>query len=355
MYSGGIQAIQSLPTMAPARVLERNIRPSRQTREEEEDDGEDEDVEKSLGDDDSDEETESEESRDADGEGDEDVDEQMEGQMSNVSFGVLRKAQEVLLSKKRKRGQDSTTTADAHEEKLQALRARLRQIKDDTAKTVSTPSTQEPRRGSSSRPTDVEGDREEDDDNHSDSDSAPSEEGASTSRTSKHAPMSQTTRHQVTRKRTVISVPKRVVRDPRFDALSQRHTHPGDTDKAYSFLRDYQESEIKDLAAAIRASKSEDEKESLRRTMMSMQNRLRAKDHQKRAQEVLKSHRKEEKEKVLQGKTPFYLKKKELKERTLVEKYKGMKGREREKAMDKKRKKEGQREKRRMPEARRGV
>ena len=55
------------------------------------------------------------------------------------------------------------------------------------------------------------------------------------------------------------------------------------------------------------------------------------------------------------GKNPYYLKKSELKEQALVEKYKGMNGKDREKAIDKKRKKESQKEIKRMPEARRMV
>nr|POE93087.1 rrna biogenesis protein rrp36 [Quercus suber] len=289
--------------MALSKPLERNVRPKRQLDAEDDDESEttlEEDDDMSGGTDRS----ADEDDPDIESGGDSDKsDDQVQEHIRNVSFGALQKAQQVLLSKKRKRDENLMTTSK--DEKLEALRARLRQIKEDKTKNayekpakvgskhISTafPSTADSQAGNADRDTN---------DSDSDTDSAPSEEGASTSRTSKHAPMSQTTRHQVTRKRSVISVPKRTSRDPRFDALSQRPTHAGATDKAYSFLRTYQESEIRDLGAAIQVSRNEEEKDALRRQMMGMQNRLRAKDAQQREQEVLRGHRKEEKERVLQ-------------------------------------------------------
>ena len=103
----------------------------------------------------------------------------------------------------------------------------------------------------------------------------------------------------------------------------------------------------------MKKSKSEDDKIALRRKINSMENKLKAKAAREREQDVVRAHRKEEREKVQQGKTPYHLKKKEIKERALVEKFKGMKGKEREKVMDKKRLRESQKEKKRMPGARR--
>ena len=67
------------------------------------------------------------------------------------------------------------------------------------------------------------------------------------------------------------------------------------------------------------------------------------------------AHKKEEKGRVLEGKKPYFLKEKEVKERALVEKFRGMKGKEREKVVEKRRLKESQREKRGMPRDRRRV
>ncbi|KAK4580503.1 rRNA biogenesis protein rrp36 [Recurvomyces mirabilis] len=335
--------------MAPARLLERNVRVPRQMEDEEDDD-----VDNRLPEDDSDEDDDdlgsgSEQDEDAadDGSDLEGEDDMMNGddvqqQISNVSFGVLRKAQETL-SQKRKRGSDETPE---HDNKLEALRKRLRQIKEQKASATSSEKQQRPARQNDAP--------DASDDEDSGSDSAPSEEGAATkSRSSKHAPAEQTSRHQVTRKRNVIEVPKRAIRDPRFDAFNNHSLHPGNSEKAYGFLDDYQKDEIAELRTAMKQSQSEDDKVALRRKINSMENKLKAKATREREQNVVRAHRKEEREKVEQGKTPYHLKKKEVKERALMEKFKGMKGKEREKVMDKRRLKESQKEKKRMPGARR--
>lgn len=273
----------------------------------------------------------------------------VEQNISNVSFGALKQAQDAI-SRKRKRGSD--TTAD-QEDKLEALRERLRQIRaqregaseftrPDKSAEISLAKAQQAEHGDS-------------EDNSDDSDSAPSEEGAEKSRTSKHAPMSQSSKHQVTRKRVVVDVPKRVVRDPRFDAMQQRHGHPGDSDKAYAFLQDYQKAEVQELKGAMKKTKSEDDKEILKRKVISMENKLKARAAKEREQEIVRKHRKEERDKVQEGKMPYYLKKKDIKERAIVEKFKDMKSKDREKLIEKRRKKEGQKEKKRMPQARRMV
>ena len=268
-------------------------------------------------------------------------DEEVQQQMSRTSFGALKQAHDAL-SKKRKRGSD--TNGD-QEEKLAALRSRLNDLRSK--------SENKQKRKSGNQ---ASGKRTQNEDIEDfDPDSAPSEEEApSKSRTSKHAPAAQSSKHQVTRRRNVIDVPKRTYRDPRFDALhNQPNNLQSNSEKAYAFLTDYQKSEIKDLRAAIKASKNEDEKEMLRRKMVSMENRLKSKAAQEREKEVLRKHRREEREKVEQGKQPFYLKRGDVKKRALEEKFKGMKGKEREKLIERRRKKEGQREKKKMPVARR--
>jgi ribosomal RNA-processing protein 36 len=287
---------------------------------------------------------------DGEGSGNSEVDEEaVEATLSNVSFGALKQAQD-SISKKRKRGSD--TNAD-QEDKLEALRARLRQIKEQKAAETA-PAKKSKRSEPTSKRTTV--DTADSEDDASDSDSGPSEEGAYTkSRSSKHAPGAQSSKYQVTRKRVVVDVPKRVIRDPRFDALQQHSAHTGDSEKAYSFLRDYQKSEMDELRAAIKRTKNEEDKQVLRRKLNSMENKLKSKQAKESQQEVLRKHRREERAKVEQGKTPFYLKQKDIKEQALVEKFKGMKSKDREKLIEKRRKKEGQKEKKRMPEARRMV
>ncbi|KAK1058726.1 rRNA biogenesis protein rrp36 [Friedmanniomyces endolithicus] len=339
--------------MAPARTLERNIRvPKRRYEHEDDVDGgeEDEDMAVDDVDDGEDEESQSDmedeqEKDEGDGEDESELDGDVEQQISSISFGALKQAQDAV-SRKRKRGSDEAPEQD---DKLENLRKRLRQIKEQRA-------------GIQLKPTATTKTARDDPDNSdSDSDSGPSEDEApSKSRTSKHAPAEQTSRHQVTRKRTVVDYPRRVIRDPRFDSIpnqpSTAHQAPnGTADKAYSFLLDYQRTEIDDLKAALKRTKGEDDIYNLRRKINSMENRLKAHAAKEREQAVRSAHKKEEKGRVLEGKKPYFLKEKEVKERALVEKFRGMKGKEREKVVEKRRLKESQREKRGMPRDRRRV
>lgn len=343
--------------MAPARLLDRNIRPAkRQTEEYSDDDVSQEEAggseSEDVGSDASalDEDDRSDLDEDEVAEEDEESVQDPERLLSNVSFGALKHAQD-SLSRKRKRTEDPTPDQDA---KLDALRERLRQLREKKAGKIDGKGKQE--RSAKTRVTAQESAQDEDDvEDQSDSDSdAPSEEAAPTSRGSKHAPMSQSTKNQVTRKRQVIDLPNRKIRDPRFDALHSSAAHPGDSaNKAYAFLHDYQASEVAELKAALKNTKDEHDKETLKRKIGSMENQRRTREAKERQQAVLRAHRKEERAKVEQGKNPYYLKKGELRERALVEKFKRMKGKDREKAVEKRRLRESQKEKKRMPEARR--
>ena len=333
--------------MAPAKLLNRNIRPSRAQLEDDDDfdlsgDGSEGEDAGSAADFDDESGDDGEEAP----EDDEDEEEgAVDGQLEKVSFGALKQAQD-SLSRKRKRKEETNPEND---EKLEKIRERLREIK--RRKESEAEAEGKPKKKQASKKSDKRDEDEHEEDSDSDSDSGPEEVGAK----SKHAPMAQSSRYEVTRKRQVIEVPKMKARDPRFDAMQQRNAHTGNVEKAYGFLAEYQADEIAQLKAALKITKDPFQQDLLKRKIGSMENRIKAKAAKEREQEVLRRHRKEERQKVESGKNPYYLKKSELKEQALVEKYKGMKGKEREKAIDKKRKKESQREIKRMPEARRMV
>ena len=334
--------------MAPAKLLNRNIRPSRVQPEDDDDfdlsgDGSEGEDAGSAADFDDESEADGD---DAPEEDDEDEEEgAVDGQLEKVSFGALKQAQD-SLSRKRKRKEETNPEND---EKLEKIRERLREIK--RRKESEAEAEGKPKKTRAAKKSDKRDEDEHDEDSDSDSDSGPEEVGAK----SKHAPMAQSSRYEVTRKRQVIEVPKMKARDPRFDAMQQRNAHTGNVDKAYGFLAEYQADEIAQLKTALKTTKDPFQQDLLKRKIGSMENRTKAKAAKEREQEVLRRHRKEERQKVESGKNPYYLKKSELKEQALVEKYKGMKGKDREKAIDKKRKKESQKEIKRMPEARRMV
>lgn len=259
--------------------------------------------------------------------------------LNNVSFGALKTAHD-SISRKRKRNVDSSEDQEA---KLAALRQRLRSIKQ-------IPSTRQSKTNRRAATTEQAESISQSD--RSDSDSRQSD--AETTRTrSKHAPTEISSKRQVTRKRQVINVPKQIIRDPRFDAIRQRSDNSGNQDKAYAFLQDYQRSEIEQLKAAMKSAKSQEDKDVLRQQMLAMQNRLKAKEAKERERNIVRKHRKQEGEQVQQGKNPYYLKRSEVKQRALVEKFDSMKSKDRERLMDRRRKKVSQKEKKRMPDARR--
>lgn len=158
----------------------------------------------------------------------------------------------------------------------------------------------------------------------------------------------------VSRKREVVPTVKRDVRDPRFEPL----TGPLDQEKAkkaYSFLDEYRDSEMAELKSSIRQTKDPITKEKLKRALLKMESRKKTQETKEHEQEILRAHRATEKELVKQGKKPFYLKKAEQKKLALMRRFEGMKGKQVDKVIERRRKKKASREKRAMPRGRRAV
>jgi ribosomal RNA-processing protein 36 len=179
-------------------------------------------------------------------------------------------------------------------------------------------------------------------------------------RASKHAPMEQSSKRAVTRRRTVIepsNAPK--ARDPRFDAAVMGHSgagkHPSGG-KAYAFLDEYRASELKELKEQLSKTKNADQKEVLKQQIRSAQDRMRAAANKKRETDVQAEHKKREKQMIREGKkaTPYYLKNSELKKQVLEKKFGEMGSRERGKALERRRKKMASKERKEMPWERRG-
>ena len=172
-------------------------------------------------------------------------------------------------------------------------------------------------------------------------------------RSSKHAPAELSSKKAVSRKREVVPTQKPNHRDPRFEpsntAVDERKTK-----RNYSFLDAYRESEVLELKLAIHKSEDGQGKEKLKRVLLSLESRKKAQHIKKQQQEVLRRHRKVEKEKIEQGKRPFYLKIADQKKMALIERFEGMKGKQVDKVIERRRKKRAAKEKRGMPDMRRG-
>lgn len=175
--------------------------------------------------------------------------------------------------------------------------------------------------------------------------------------------MEMSSKRQVSRRREIIPVKKTAYRDPRFDPLvtgqaGGAHVTPTDEDRArraYAFLDEYRDDEMKQVRAAVRKAKTPAEKEELQRALMSMESRKKARAKRDKERAVVEEHRRREKELVKEGKKaqPFYLKKSEQKKRLLVDQFTGLSERQRDKAIEKKRKKIAGKEKKNMPMERR--
>ncbi|OAG10999.1 DUF947-domain-containing protein [Paraphaeosphaeria sporulosa] len=272
-----------------------------------------------------------------------DAEEEAKAQMSKVSFGALAKAQDALSAdRKRKRGDESSKS---QEDKLQALRQRLQEIK--AAKLAQGGGLQPKPKAKKARPTKDEEDKEEDDDSASDSDAAPA------ARSSKHAPAVQTSKKAVSRKRQVVDAKKPKFRDPRFDIGAPPDENT--VQHRYAFLNDYKKSEMNDLRDAIKKTKNEADKEKLKKKLMSMESQMKAQRNKDQQQDVIREHKKKERELVKQGKQPFYLKKSEQKKIALVERFQKMKSKDRDRAIERRRKKATAKERKNMPDERRAV
>ena len=149
-------------------------------------------------------------------------------------------------------------------------------------------------------------------------------------------------------------VPKIESRDPRFESLSGA-VNELQMKKNYAFLDSYRDSEMSELKSAIRKTKDPDAKEKLKRALLSMESREKVQLAREKEQEVLRKHRKNERELIQQGKKPFYLKRTEQKKIALVERFEGMKGRQADKVIERRRKKKAAKERKGMPEERRGA
>ncbi|KPV73873.1 uncharacterized protein RHOBADRAFT_45165 [Rhodotorula graminis WP1] len=177
-------------------------------------------------------------------------------------------------------------------------------------------------------------------------------------RSNKHAPTEMSAKRPVSRVRQVVETQTLHARDPRFDALSGS-VNPHLFKQSYGFLADKQRAELDTMrktAAQARRNRAlpEEEKERIEEALRRMENRDVTRKMKEREQEAMKSWKKEEQDKRAQGKKAFYLKESERKKLFLKAKFDELSTDKRKlhKAIDKKRKKTAQKEKKAMPNMR---
>ncbi|KAL9123304.1 MAG: hypothetical protein Q9187_000143 [Circinaria calcarea] len=172
------------------------------------------------------------------------------------------------------------------------------------------------------------------------------------SRQSRHAPAEFSSKKAVSRKREVIPIRRVSYRDPRFEPLSGPLV-PEKIKRNYSFLDSYRTSEIASLKTTLHNTKDPSARESLRKTLLSMESQEKARAAKEAQQEIIREHRKKEKEAIEKGKQPFYLKKGEQKKLALVKRFEGLGDKKAERVIERRRRKKAGRERKGMPFERR--
>eukprot|EP00184_Porphyridium_aerugineum_P001302 CAMPEP_0184699178 /NCGR_PEP_ID=MMETSP0313-20130426/5542_1 /TAXON_ID=2792 /ORGANISM="Porphyridium aerugineum, Strain SAG 1380-2" /LENGTH=294 /DNA_ID=CAMNT_0027158225 /DNA_START=45 /DNA_END=929 /DNA_ORIENTATION=- len=137
--------------------------------------------------------------------------------------------------------------------------------------------------------------------------------------------------------------------DPRFEEytgpLSQKHIR-----NVYSFVEDIRDQEKENLRKVMKKTKSSEEVEGLARELQSMESEDRRRRDKMRQQGIIDERISKEKELVKQGKTPYFLKSKDIKEIVAQDRYNQLrKSGNLKKYIEKKRKSNASKDRRLLP------
>ncbi|KAL0631735.1 rRNA biogenesis protein rrp36 [Maublancomyces gigas] len=253
----------------------------------------------------------------------EDEEEPAQEAISKISFGALAKAQKAISSSSSK-ATPTTTSAD----RIAAVKSQLAALKGANATPLN--STEKEKKARKTR--------------------------EELKRSSKHAPQEITSKRAVTRRREIVApilTAATQPRDPRFDDAVKGVFDERVFKKNYGFLEDYREDEMKALKQEMTKTKDEGRKEELKKMVVSMQSKKQQQERKDRTVELVREHKKKEREAIKQGKKPFYLKKAEQKKMLLMDKYSKLNEKQLDKVVEKKRKRKAQKEHKNIPFSRR--
>ncbi|KAL6527868.1 hypothetical protein OROMI_029679 [Orobanche minor] len=145
------------------------------------------------------------------------------------------------------------------------------------------------------------------------------------SRANKNRPMEMSSKKPVSRFREVIQVPKRVVRDPRFESLCGNMDVDG-FKKRYNFIYENAlPAEKEELKKQMKKANDPDAINELKDRIARIDKELKSAVTKRTEKDIMVEHKKKEREAAKKGKQPYYLKKSELKKQKLIEKYKELK------------------------------
>lgn len=165
----------------------------------------------------------------------------------------------------------------------------------------------------------------------------------------KKGPLEMSAKKSVPFLRQVVSVTKKVHRDPRFDDLSGEYK-PEIFMKTYSFLDSIKKQEKEMIQKQLKKCQDMEQKEKLQQLLNRMTQQEQAQKKQQKLRERELSLKRQQRELAKQGKKPFFLKKSEKRKLELAEKYAELKRSGKlESFLNKKRKRNAIKDKRHLP------
>ncbi|XP_021754148.1 ribosomal RNA processing protein 36 homolog [Chenopodium quinoa] len=169
-------------------------------------------------------------------------------------------------------------------------------------------------------------------------------------RANKNMPMEVSSKKPVSRFREVIQVPKKVVRDPRFESLCGNLDEEG-FKKRYNFI--YEEklpAEKQELKKSLESSKDPEKITELKTRIALIDKQMKSDSTKLRRNQILSEHKKKAREAVKQGKRPYFAKKSEIRDLIHMEKFKDLKEKGKlDSYMEKKRRRNAAKDHRFMP------
>ncbi|KAK4047343.1 rRNA biogenesis protein rrp36 [Microbotryomycetes sp. JL221] len=184
--------------------------------------------------------------------------------------------------------------------------------------------------------------------------------GNDTHRSNKHAqvPMEMSSKKPVSRHRQIAETKTIRARDPRFDSLSGGFK-PDLFQNSYGFLKDKQTQELDELRKTANLARKnkllpQEEKNQIETALTRMQSKQASRQAKERDDLALRNWKKQEQEKRQQGKKEFYLKDSDKKKLQLKAKFDDLAQDKKQlrKAIEKKRRKMAQKDKKSMPNRR---
>ncbi|XP_062503004.1 ribosomal RNA processing protein 36 homolog [Corticium candelabrum] len=139
-------------------------------------------------------------------------------------------------------------------------------------------------------------------------------------RASKNRPREMSSKKPVSRFRTVVDLPKKVVRDPRFEEESG-HFNAGLFHKAYSFIDEYKAIEKQALERELKKTRKKSRREDVSALLQKMEKEETARARAEESKKVDRELRKNERKLIGKGKHPYYLKNSARKKLKLAERF----------------------------------